>query len=95
MAPFGVVLTENGRRIAALRVRLYRGPNSSADFYRVEAAVDAACRPLAELRNQSRGDDPTRLINWDTLRFHVDGHDYDLRIGGEGDVSVGNFHRVS
>jgi len=92
--PFGLVLTENGRRIAALRLRLYRAPNASADLYRVESAVDAACRPIAQIRNQSRGGDPTALINFDTARLRVDAHDYDLRIGGEGNVVVGYFTRL-
>jgi hypothetical protein len=94
-SPFGVVLTENGERIGAIRLRLYRGTNASADLYKVEAIVDAACQPVQELRNASRGGNPRELVNWDTLRMRLGGHDYEMRIGGEGDIGVGHFHRAS
>lgn len=88
--PFGVVLTDGGRPVGALRFRRYRGPSYDADLYKIEAAVDAACAPLAEgtLRNVSRGGDPRALKNWDTVRVRLGGREYDLRIGGEGNIGV-------
>jgi hypothetical protein len=92
-APFGIVLTDGGRPIGAIRFRRFRGPDSSSDLYRIEAVVDAACRPVSEVRNTSRGGDPRALINWDTVRLRLGGHEYDLRIGGEGSIG-GNFTRI-
>lgn len=92
--PFALVLTENGKRIGALRLRLYRGSNSSADLYKIEGAFDASCAPLTDLRNSSRGGNPHELVNWDTLRLTLGGNSYDLRIGGDGDITVGHFTRV-
>jgi hypothetical protein len=92
--PFGVVFTDGGRRVGAIRLRLYRASDSSADLYKIEAVVDAACRPVERLRNTSRGGDPRELVNWDTVRLHFGDHDYDLRVGGNGDVQAGHFTRV-
>lgn len=94
--PFGIVLTDGDKRIAALRVRRRKGSDYSKDLYKVEAVVDAACRPVPveELQNTSRGGNPQELLNWDTLRLRLGGYEYDLRIGGEGDIGA-NFTRVS
>ncbi len=92
-APFVLVLTEDGKRIGTLRLRMVLTGNASSDFFKVEATVDAGCATVREIRNQSRGEDPRVLVNWDTFRQTLGGHQYDLRIGGEQGVSV-SFARV-
>jgi hypothetical protein len=92
--PFGIVLTDGGRPVGTLRVRRFAGSSSASDLYRIEAVVDAACRPVRALRNTSRGGDPRELVNWDTVRLQLGGRAYDLRIGGEGAIGVGRFARV-
>jgi hypothetical protein len=84
--PFGLVLTEDGRRIGALRVRRY-GSGASV-LFKIESAVDAECRAAAELENLSRGGDPRAMQNWDTIRLRLGARRYDIRLGGEGDVNV-------
>jgi hypothetical protein len=86
--PFVLVLTENGQRIGALRMRLYQSTSSSAALFKIEAAVDAGCTDVQEMRNESRGGNPRELQNWDTVRLSLGAHQYDLRIGGEGNISV-------
>jgi hypothetical protein len=93
--PFGVVLTDGGQPVGAIRLRRFAASGSAADLYKIEAVVDAACRPVGALRNTSRGGDPRALLNWDTVRLRFDGREYDLRIGGEGAIGVGRFARVS
>jgi hypothetical protein len=92
--PFGIVLTDGGAPVGAIRLRRFAGTSAATDLYRIEAVVDAACRPVRELRNTSRGGDPRELLNWDTVRLRLDGRDYDLRIGGEGSIGVGRFGRA-
>jgi hypothetical protein len=92
--PFGLLLTEFGQPIGALRVRLYRAPASTSDLYRIEAIVDAGCEPVEQLRNASRGGSPYELVNWYTVHMHLGENDYELRIGGEGDIGVSHFNRV-
>ena len=87
--PFALVLTENGRRIGALRVRQY-GSGASV-LFKIESAVDAECRTVTELENLSRGGDPRALQNWDTLRLRLGARRYDVRLGGEGEITVGFF----
>ena len=86
--PFGVVLTDGGRPVGTLRLRRYAGGSASADLYKIEALVDAGCRAVREVRNASRGGNPRELVNWDTARLRLGGREYDLRIGGEGNVTV-------
>ena len=93
--PFAVILTEGGAPVGAVRLRLYRGSSAGSDLYRVEAAVDARCQPVTELRNASRGGDPRALTNWDTLWMRLGGNAYEMRIGGEGNVTIGYFRRAS
>jgi hypothetical protein len=92
--PFGVVLTDGGRPVGALRLRRFASSGSPTVLFRIEAAVDAGCRPVRELRNTGRGGDPRELLNWDTVRLRLGGREYDLRVGGEGTVGVGQFGRV-
>ncbi|HEU0012260.1 MAG TPA: hypothetical protein VFQ45_01180 [Longimicrobium sp.] len=92
--PFVVVLGDGIPTLGALRVRLTQGPNSSADLYRIEQAVDDKCQPVREMRNTSRGGDGRQLLNWDTVRLRLGEHEYDLRIGGEGNITVARFDRV-
>jgi hypothetical protein len=86
--PFAIVLTDNGQPVGIIRARLYRANNASADLYKVEEAVDARCAPVTSMANGSRGGNPKELINWDTLRITLGAHKYDIRIGGEGNISV-------
>jgi hypothetical protein len=92
--PFGLILTENGQPIGALRVRLHKGGNTSEDLYKIEEVIDATCAPVESISNDSRGGDPLALTNWDTVKMRLGAHEYTLRIGGEGDVSVSYFRRV-
>jgi hypothetical protein len=92
--PFALALTENGSPVGAIRLRLYRGSDAGSHLFKVEAAVDAACRQAA-LSNASRGGDPRSLPNWDTLRLRLGQHDYSLRIGAEEQIRVGSFSRAS
>lgn len=92
--PFGVILTENGEGIGAIRFRRYAGSNSSEDLYKVEAIVDSSCQPVSRLRNVSRGGDPRALVNWDVLGMRLGDHEYQLRIGGETGIGVGPFTRM-
>jgi hypothetical protein len=91
--PFALLLTQDGERIGGVRFRLYPGPNYGSDLYKLEAAVDVDCHPI-EGRNASRGGDPRSLVNFDSLRLRLGAHEYDLRVGGEGDIEV-TFSRVS
>jgi hypothetical protein len=91
--PFAVVLTDQGQRIGLLRLRLFRGSNYSNDLYRIEEVLDAACAPVSDLRNVSRGGNPRELINWDSLRMKVGAGEYELRLGGEGSIGA-SFTRV-
>jgi hypothetical protein len=91
---FGVVLTDGGQPVGAVRLRRFKGTSYVTDLYKIEAVVDAACRPVRELRNASRGGDPRALLNWDTVRLRLGAHEYDLRIGGEGSMGVGEFSRA-
>lgn len=91
-APFVLLLTENGQRIGALRLRLYQASNSAV--YKIEQAIDAGCANVEEMRNTSRGGNPRELLNWDTLRETLGAHQYDLRIGGDGNINVGYFTRI-
>jgi hypothetical protein len=92
-APFSLLFTENGEPIGAVRLRLYRGSDSSSHLFKVEAAMDAACRPAA-IRNATRSGDPRNLVNWDTLRLRLGATDYDLRVGASETIRV-NFTRGS
>ncbi|MEO8621468.1 MAG: hypothetical protein ABI625_10410 [bacterium] len=91
---FALVLTESGKRIGALRLRLYPSKNSSADLYKIEQAVDGSCANVEQMRNTSRGGNPRELMNWDTMRATLGAHQYDLRVGGEGSINVSHFTRV-
>jgi hypothetical protein len=91
--PFVLLLTENGQRIGAMRIRLYQASNSSGDLYKIEQAIDAGCANVEQMRN-SRGGNPRDLMNWDTLRATLGAHQYDLRIGGEGNITV-SFTRIA
>jgi hypothetical protein len=91
---FALVLTENGKRIGALRLRLFHSKNSSSGLYKIEQAVDASCANVEDMRNTSRGGNPRELMNWDTMRETLGAHQYDLRIGGEGSINVSHFTRV-
>ena len=86
--PFVLVLTENGQRIGALRIRLYPSTSSAGALFKIEEAVDGVCAAVQEMRNESRGGNPRELQNWDTVRLTLGAHQYDLRIGGEGNISV-------
>jgi hypothetical protein len=86
--PFVLVLTENGQRIGALRIRLYQSTSANAALFKIEEAVDGGCSDVQEMRNDSRGGNPRELQNWDTVRLSLGSHQYDLRIGGEGNISV-------
>ncbi|MEO5815986.1 MAG: hypothetical protein ABIT20_11975 [Gemmatimonadaceae bacterium] len=90
--PFALLLTENGQRIGALRIRLY-GAGTAAQLYKIEQAIDG-CAEVTAMRNTSRGGNPRELQNWDTLREKLGPHEYDVRIGGEGNINVGYFTRV-
>jgi hypothetical protein len=92
--PFVLLLTENGQRIGAIRLRLYRGTDYGSDLYKVEDAIDARCTKVEELQNPSRGGNPRELVNFDTLRVTLGGQPYEIRIGGEGSIGVGHFTRV-
>lgn len=87
--PFGIVLTDGGERIGAMRLRFYE-----SGLFKVESVVNAACQPVQELRNTSRGGDPRELQNWDTIRMRLGEHRYDLRIGGETSIRL-SFVRVA
>ena len=91
--PVALLLTENGAAVGAVRLRLYRGSDSSSHLFKVEEALAADCRP-ARLRNESRGGDPRNLTNWDVLRLRLGAHDYDLRVGAEQRLEAG-FSRAS
>ena len=93
-APFVLVLAENGTAVGALRIRPYLGPSAGFALFKVESAVDAACRDVDRLVNVSRGGDPRALQNWDTVRIQFGEREYDLRIGGEGEIGVGYFRRA-
>lgn len=86
--PFAIVLTDNGKPVGVIRARLYRANNASADLYKIEEAVDARCATVTTMANGSRGGNPKELINWDTLRITFGDHKYNIRIGGEGNISV-------
>ena len=86
--PFAIVLTDNGKPVGVIRARLYRANNASADLYKIEDAVDARCATVTTMVNSSRGGNPKELINWDTLRITFGAHKYDIRVGGEGNISV-------
>jgi len=86
--PFGLVLTEEGEPIGAMRLRLFEASVSSANLFRVQRVVDAQCSAVEEIRNLSRGGNPRELTNWDTARLRLGDGFYDLRIGGEGDITV-------
>jgi hypothetical protein len=91
--PFVLLLTDNGKLIGALRVRLYRASNHSSDLYKIEDAIDAQCSTIEDIRNASRGGNPRELVNWDNLGVTLGGKKYELTIGGE--VSIGvNFSRT-
>jgi hypothetical protein len=92
--PFVLLLTENGKRIGAIRMRRYPGTDYSSDLYKVEDAVDARCAKVDELENPGRGGNPRELQNFDALRITLAGQQYDLRIGGEGSIGIGYFRRV-
>ena len=92
--PFAIVLTENGARIGALRMRLYRGNNYGTDLYKIEKAVDANCADVEEISNASRGGNPRELMNWDTMRERLGTSRYEMRIGGEGSINIGFVSRV-
>jgi hypothetical protein len=93
--PFALILTDNAQPIGAIRLRLYKGGDSSADLYKIEAIVDVACAPVEQFRNATRGGNPRELGNWDTVRMRLGGRSYELRIGGEGNITVGRFSRAS
>lgn len=87
-APFAIVLTDNGQPVGIVRARLYRASNYSADLYKIDEAVDVRCIPVTAMANSSRGGNPKELVNWDTLRITLGAHKYDIRLGGEGNISV-------
>ncbi len=93
-APFALLLTENGQRIGALRVRMYGATNAATALFKIEEAIDAQCANVEDVHNFSRGGSPRELQNWDTLRETLGAHLYDLRIGGEGNINVGFFTRI-
>ena len=93
--PFAIVFTDGGQRIGAARMRLFQGSNRGQDLYRVEAVVDAACRTVDGVRNVTRGGSPRDLINHDTARMRLGEHQYEVRIGGNGNIGVAHFTRVA
>lgn len=82
--PFGVVITEAGQPVAALRLQFIAG----GDVFRVLGAVTATCTPVAGLRNVDRPGDPTVLQNFDTVRVPVMGKAYDIRLGASSALEV-------
>jgi hypothetical protein len=90
---FAIVFTDGGQRIGAARVRLFPGSNRGQDLYRM-LVVDAGCRAVDDVRNVSRGGNPRELINWDRARMRLGEHQYEMRIGGDGNVRA-SFTRVA
>lgn len=93
-SPFALLLTENGKRIGALRLALYAAKNHADDVYKIERSVDARCIEVTDIQNVSRGGDPRRLINFDTMGETLPSGRYQLRIGGEGGIYVSEFVRI-
>lgn len=82
--PFGVVITEGGQPVTALRVQFVAG----GEVFRVLGVVTGACAPISGLRNIGRGGDPTLLQNWDTVRVPVGDKAYDVRLGASSTLAV-------
>jgi hypothetical protein len=87
--PFGLVFTQNGQRIGALRMRLYPG-----DLLKIESIVDTDCLPIAGLQIVGRGGNPLELMNYDTVRMRFGESEYDLRIGAGTTIRL-NFVQFS
>jgi serine/threonine-protein kinase len=81
---FALVLTDGGRTFAALRLDLV----AAGPFFRVQSAVDAACQPVAELANATRGGDSRFVQNHDALLVRVGDAAYFLRMGATSRVQV-------
>jgi hypothetical protein len=75
--PFVVVVTENGRPVGAVAVRLF----VSNSLFKIAQVADADCRRLETFRNESRGGDRHVLQNWDAVELTFGGAKYSLRLG--------------
>ncbi len=90
-APIGVRFTDSNEPIGALRFTII--PASS--IFKVETVVDAACRPLEDYSNASRGGDKRVLQNWDSLKLRLGNQTYELRLGYDAGAVSANFIKVS
>ncbi len=89
--PIGVKFTDGNQQIGAMRFMLI--PANS--IFKVETVVDAACRPLEDYLNASRGGDKHVLQNWDSLKLRLGNQTYELRLGYDAGTVSANFIRVS
>ncbi len=89
--PIGLRLTDRGTPVGGLAVEYV----ASGQLFRVSAAVDARCRPAANLEDVDRpSQDPHVLQNWDTLQLRLGRSSYDLRIGSSPAIEV-SFSRAA
>lgn len=80
----GVLFTEDGRSIGAVRFRFVRSGQGAggavSGFFKIEQVVGAGCRRVEDYSNTSGAQKDT-LANYDYLDVLLDGRHYTLRLG--------------
>jgi hypothetical protein len=80
----GILFTEDGRRIGAIRFRFVRSGQGAggavSGFFKIDKVVGADCRPVEDYSNTS-GADKNRLGDYDYLDMLLNGRHYTLRLG--------------
>ena len=90
--PVGLMLTENGEHLGALRFRFFPAGNG---LFKIETVVDAGCRSVEDFTNDTRPGSPKReLQNFDALRVRFGDGEYTLRFGGGETIRL-NFTRAA
>ena len=89
--PVGVLLTENGKPVSAIKFQFY----SSGQFFKIRSVVDAQCNPVEDYRNTSRGGDKHVLKNWDDWKVQLGNSAYTIRFGYSSDNITLNVNRSS
>lgn len=77
--PFALAVTDNRSPVIAARINFF----SDGEIFKLEAALDHACRPIRRWEVAQRPGERT-LQNWDTVILRSAGTEYPIRLGLHG-----------
>ncbi|MCA1621935.1 MAG: toll/interleukin-1 receptor domain-containing protein [Acidobacteria bacterium] len=91
--PLLVRLSDSGREVGAVSLRYFRGQSANDWKFVVELAVEPPCVRVENFSNASKPAYARTLTDWDTLRVHLRGREYLLRVGDHGDSLTATLTR--